>query len=393
MLATLALLASAHAATLVGGSLGGADLLPANGDVLQGTFTDVGLFRIPAGARVFVADGVPLVVNAGTVEIDGVLDGDGAGYAGGFDFVDAAGPGGGEGDESTIVGGGGGGNGGAGGRGDPAKCPIFIPGLAGGAPTGTPGGALDAEAGSGGGQVWGVGGDGGATITLNAVTIDVAGTISVAGDDGDDHTPRAYFEGGGASGGGAGGTILLDASGGVTLTGVLDVSGGAGGLADTGYCSDVGGGGGGGGGRIKVFGPLTGSPSATANGGRGGSSADPGEYGRRGEVGTIWLDDLIAGPPAAVAVGVCGAATLTVTGGTPFGQVRVLTGTGAGADVLPVGECAGIVTGLAGLGSLGFRTLDASGALVLTGTGPACGGPVQVVDLWSCTTGPVVVLP
>ena len=70
-------------ATIVGGDFAGADLTPANGDTLQGMFTNVGTFHVPVGATVFVDSGVPLEVHAGLSEIFGTLDATGAGFAGG----------------------------------------------------------------------------------------------------------------------------------------------------------------------------------------------------------------------------------------------------------------------------------------------------------------------
>ena len=62
-------------ALIVGGDYQGADLLPANGDVLSGTFTNVGRFEIDAGETVLVQPGTLLSVQAQNVLIDGVLNG------------------------------------------------------------------------------------------------------------------------------------------------------------------------------------------------------------------------------------------------------------------------------------------------------------------------------
>lgn len=77
------------AAVIVGGDLGGGDLLPANGDILSGTFTNVGTFKIAAGDIIFVDPGVPLSIQAALIDIDGTLDGSGAGFAGGASVVNA----------------------------------------------------------------------------------------------------------------------------------------------------------------------------------------------------------------------------------------------------------------------------------------------------------------
>jgi hypothetical protein len=76
---------------------GGADLVPANGSSLGGTFTNVGHFEIGFGVTVQVDPGVPLEIHADTILVDGTLDAVGAGDAGGpFSLYDA-GPGRGQG--------------------------------------------------------------------------------------------------------------------------------------------------------------------------------------------------------------------------------------------------------------------------------------------------------
>src|SRR5947209_12402423 len=68
---------------IMGADYGGANLLPQNGDVLEGTFTHVGTFLVAPNTTVYVEPGTPLSVSANAIRIDGTLDGDGAGYAGG----------------------------------------------------------------------------------------------------------------------------------------------------------------------------------------------------------------------------------------------------------------------------------------------------------------------
>ena len=46
--------------TIFGANYGGANLTPANGDVLSGTFTNVGQFLVSGGTTVFEASGVAL---------------------------------------------------------------------------------------------------------------------------------------------------------------------------------------------------------------------------------------------------------------------------------------------------------------------------------------------
>jgi hypothetical protein len=86
-----------------------------------------------------------------------------------------------------------------------------------------------------------------------------------------------------------------------------------------------------------------------------------------------------------------------VTGGTPFGTIQLTIGQSVGSDPLPLDAiCGGLATGLAGLDDHGNRMLDSTGAATwdwpVTGAAQ-CGSPVQVVDLWSCTTSPVVTVP
>ena len=80
--AVIALSAPSKAAVIVGGDFGGADLVVNNGDILQGTFTNVGNFTVGAGNTVFVAGGIALSIAANSIQIDGTLDGTGAGFAG-----------------------------------------------------------------------------------------------------------------------------------------------------------------------------------------------------------------------------------------------------------------------------------------------------------------------
>ncbi|MBI4345824.1 MAG: hypothetical protein HY553_03150, partial [Elusimicrobia bacterium] len=54
-----------------------------NGDELQGTFTRVNLFSVPATTTVFVYPATPLVVYATTVAITGTISGIGRGFFGG----------------------------------------------------------------------------------------------------------------------------------------------------------------------------------------------------------------------------------------------------------------------------------------------------------------------
>ena len=272
---------SAQAATITGTNYGGANLSPANGDVLSGTFTNVGAFTIPAGYTVYVADGVALSISATTVTISGTLSGDSRGSNGGPGGIGSlrngtAGSGSGAGNYGTWgncvhpAGGGGGGYGGAGGQGG-VGIPWSVPGV-GGSSYGSSSDMTERNAGSGGGggastcdgYNGGAGGDGGGNLYIYASTsITVTGTVTNDGGNG--------VTGGGGGGGGSGGSILLDSPS-------VDLSGASltaeGGNAGNGYWGYAGGGGGGGGGRIKVqYGCFSGSYTTDVTGGTGGTNA------------------------------------------------------------------------------------------------------------------------
>ncbi|MCM2304458.1 MAG: hypothetical protein NDJ72_07125, partial [Elusimicrobia bacterium] len=86
LVAALLLPSAARAALLASGDYAGANLTVANGDTLSGTYTNVGLFSVPAGVTGFVASlasGPNVVVYASTVSIAGVLNGVGRGQPGG----------------------------------------------------------------------------------------------------------------------------------------------------------------------------------------------------------------------------------------------------------------------------------------------------------------------
>src|SRR5688572_703176 len=71
-----------------GGDHAGADWTPADGDVIAGLHTNIGVFTVPGGATVRVApwDGAQfgsVEVRAEVVLIAGTLNGNGSGYGGG----------------------------------------------------------------------------------------------------------------------------------------------------------------------------------------------------------------------------------------------------------------------------------------------------------------------
>ena len=270
---------AARAAVLASGDYGGANLTVANGDTLSGTYTNVGLFSVPAGVTGFVASltsGPNLSVYASTVSIAGVLNGIGRGQPGGSGGAavsgagangtggGAAGAGNGSGALATKGGGGGGGGAGGAGAGDSGGG-VGAAGGPGYGSTGTvtsPISSDDAFQGSGGGggganatASGGSGASGGAAIYIEAASMTVTGSIFVDGSTASavSFGPNQANPGGG--GGGGGGTILLRATGGLTLQdgSKLSAKGHGGGNVNSSFVLTKAPGGGGGGGRIKLF--------------------------------------------------------------------------------------------------------------------------------------------
>ena len=277
---------------LPSGDQGGANLPPADGDILSGTYTNVGMFTVAAGTTVYV-DGF-VDITAADVLIAGTLDATGAGDPGppgrGSD-----GPGG----DLHSRGGGGGGYGGDGGRGG-AVFSAALGGAAYGAadPLAIQMGSAGGDASSNIGGTPGAGGAGGGAIKISAGTITVSGTIEASGADGGPGAAGGGFGfgslGGGGGGGGSGGGIWLD--GVLDVTGSLGALGGAGGTGEDGTLSFFGlgssgtGGGGGGGGRIKVSGCGSVSGAVDVTGGAaGGGSGSPTD----GDPGTAPADDAL----------------------------------------------------------------------------------------------------
>lgn len=278
--------AQARAVPILGADYGGANLTVANGDVLSGTFTNIGTFSIPVGVTAYVAQGVPLSITAANFALAGTLNATGAGFAGGPAVTNTtgcqtsgtpsgntgAGPGGGSGGpfgSCTIGGspafsaiGSGGGGGGYGDQGGTSGQVRRVPaGAPGGLAYGNP---LDAfiDMGSGGGSgsrydadtgSSGAGGAGGGSISLSGGTIVLTGALLANGAPGTPGVPMIPLIGTAGGGGGAGGGILL--SGDLFLDGLLSVDGGMGGNGGTNSYGS--GGGGGAGGRIKLFGTTS----------------------------------------------------------------------------------------------------------------------------------------
>jgi len=256
-------------ALVLGGDFGGADLVVSDGDVLSGTFTNVGTFRVPIGVTAYVDQGVALNVHASAIEIEGRLDGVGRGYAGGaardlrgVHGIAGNGPGGGaRGVMGPILhgtGGGGGGHGGGGGAGLALPFPFAATG---GAVYDLEPDRIDMGSGGGGGAnhataafgLGGAGGYGGAAILFDAPDIVVKGEVAVDGTDGEPGVPGGGDARASGGGGGAGGGILLKGALTCGDAALLSADGGRGAnvIGSIGWGT---GGGGGAGGRVKLVG-------------------------------------------------------------------------------------------------------------------------------------------
>ena len=260
-LLSLALSAPVGAATLVGTDYNGADLAPANGDTLSGTFTDVGLFSLPNGTTVFVAPGVTLAIYASTVSIAGAIDGTARGQLLGAAGV-AAGPG------SAGAGGGPGGIGGG----------------AGGLATNGGGGGAYGASGTFSGPGGGHGSGGGVNRASGGTAYDSTGTYTspISADDIFQGSGGGGGGGGdnieGAGGGSGGGAVYIEAAS-ATITGSILMQGATGSAAVgdpfTGLNPGGGGGGSGGGILLRITGPLQlAGARLMATGGKGGDSSD-----------------------------------------------------------------------------------------------------------------------
>lgn len=246
-------------------------------DVLNGDYV-YDMFTVAAGHTVTLTPGVSSTIAARLINVEGTIDGTGAGYAGGGNGQAGTGPGGGG--TSTNSGAGGGGYGGPGGSGglDPGDTPG-----AGGAAYGDPTLPIIDMGSGGGGSTDGLGGNGGGAVALVARRIAVSGSITMDGGAGDGATGSLR-----STGGGAGGGILVFGYD-LSLTGLFSARGGAGGANGDVNADD---GGGGGGGRVKFFSernvddmstvdvaPGAGGPSGSGGAGQNGTagvpSADP----------------------------------------------------------------------------------------------------------------------
>ena len=274
LIGLLALPGLALATDYRGGDYGGSDLTLEDGDTITGVFNNVGTLTVEQGSTVKVVAGQAVEINAIYMDIRGVIDAEGTGHDGGAGNpagtsgvgLDGSGPGAGTGSQqdyptSSLQGGGGGaGHAGAGGRGGGYYADLgytyYCCGFGGSTYGSTDAEDFSFELGSGGGgggcySLSGEGGDGGAgggAVKLSAQIINLDGTVTVAGEDGGDHTPTYAA----AAGGGSGGTLLVEACV-LEGTGSFIASGGDGGDANDASYPYQGGGGGGGGGYIHFF--------------------------------------------------------------------------------------------------------------------------------------------
>lgn len=354
----LLLACPAGAAEIAGGDWHGADLAPANYDILRGTFSNVGNFIIPYGYTVQVAPGERLAVYAATVTIAGQLNANGSGLPGGSaggpglpgsDGFSPAANGAGKGAAATYGGGGGGhadadldglsgghgqtpANGGAGGSEYGTNAALGIPLSVADAYLGSGGGG---GGGGAAGDQSGSGGAGGGSIYIEAGYVVISGTVSadgLSGGVGITTIGPALSAGGG---GGSGGDIVIKSAGGLKLTNsALSSAGGLGGDAIDVSAGPANAGGGGAAGRIRLIynsANFSGVRVSTSGGPAGESNFVPGTA-VAGSSGTVSFG-LFPSSPAAFAVSEVfkTSATYTWTGkagaewGGPVAYLNALT--------------------------------------------------------------------
>ena len=244
-------------------------------------------FELPAGSSLTVVGTAPFVVMVdGDVVVAGLLDAagdDGTNPSGGGIECNSAGQGG-EGGPGGFDGGDGAGLGGSGTEnGRSGQGPGMFP-------------ATGGEASAVSNEVFGAaGGGGGGHLNAGANGLGNAGGVGGTGGEAHDSLPPLVGGGGGgggsvekdgvlgagldplddegAGGGGGGGVVAIEATGSLTVSGTIDVSGGNGGN-DAGCEGATGGGGGGAGGAIQLVSPATDAVEANLvfAGGLGGVS-------------------------------------------------------------------------------------------------------------------------
>jgi len=281
------------------------DFVGTAGTVLSAGTYDYVNFMIPAGVTVTVTGSVPLEIWAETVTIDGTLllrgsDGANSGMVpASIPNGGGAGPGGG--------GGGGGSDCGNGtGLGGFPNGMMPLPGGDGG--NGGLAAFLDpmfTAPANGGGYGPGGGGGGGGSALAGADGEAVTPPLGVGGAPYSDPFMSIFTGGGGGAGGaangggggGGGGAVRIIASSvDIGFSGVIDASGGAGGIKTSGSCTSGGGGGGGGGMIWLEADTLIIDGTLLANGGAGGAQTMISEqFGGAGAPGRVQLSSPGAG--------------------------------------------------------------------------------------------------
>ncbi|MFT4624315.1 MAG: hypothetical protein ACI8PZ_002974 [Myxococcota bacterium] len=103
----------------------------------------------------------------------------------------------------------------------------------------------------------------------------------------------------------------------------------------------------------------------------------------------------LAGGPVLSIGGACpGVIDVEAMGFTPGGSVAVLKGSGPGSDIMPGGPCAGMASGLSGLGYVTTIRADGAGAVRVSPSvgGPLCGANIQFLDASTCTLSNLAVV-
>ena len=271
----------------------GAFMAMANTMLPSGTY-DYTSFYIAPGVTVTVTGTVPLEIWANDVTIEGTLD------LSGLDGTNSA-PGSPPNGGAAGPGGGGGGGGGNCGNGSgTGGAPNGVAGVSDGGAGGLAAGVVGAVAAGGGNYGPGGGGGGGGASTAGG---DGGGAILPTWGNGggafSDPTMALFTGGGGGAGGGADGAGGGGGGGGVKIialtitvaaSGVIDASGGSGGITISTGCT-TGGGGGGGGGMIWLEAAILGvEGTLSAAGGPGGPLSPPtNQVGGAGAPGRVQL--------------------------------------------------------------------------------------------------------
>jgi hypothetical protein len=255
-----------------GGDHGGSNWSPSDGTYIAGVHTNIGKFSVQSGVTVYISTAVELEVHARQVTVAGTIDGNELGYAGGMFGMGAL--------ASMFPAGGG--NGGTNGGGVGAAGSTYDEGGGGGGAGGY-GGA--GQSGGAGGSSGGSGGSAGSSRgTTGNMTIDM-GSGAGGGGGGGAGGGNGYS---GVTGERGGGSIYLNSSGSMTITGVITANGGDGGQGGNAYSASEGAGGGGGGasggGILLVSDDILNveGSTITADGGDGGLTGSVGLAGTQG---------------------------------------------------------------------------------------------------------------